>query len=335
MHALLTICGAVVVVVVFVDALSMTLHVGSGPGPLTGRVAGWVWLLLIRVHRRDSGTGILNGAGAFLIVSVVLGWVAFLWAGWAMVLLGSQGSVVVASTRAPASALEVVYFAGVTIFTLGTGDIVASSSPWRLVTAVASFTGLSLITLAITYLLSVVSAVVSRRTVAVRIHGLGQTPQDIVLGGWTGERFSTAFLQQLVSLTGQVGAMAEQHLAYPTLHYFHTGERDASAPLSIAHLDEAVLILAEGVAPGARLDHSALEPLRHAIGRYLATATATSQTSSRPSSPPPPPRLDQLRHAGIPVVTDADFRRECEGRSRRRCSLRELVRSNGWSWQGA
>jgi hypothetical protein len=126
--------------------------------------------------------------------------------------------------------------------------------------------------------------------------------------------------------------MAEQHLAYPVLHYFHTGDRDASAPVSIATLDDALLLLATGVSPEARPAGSAVEPLHRAIARYLTIATSTSQTPGHPDSPPPPPSLQPLGAADIPVVTEPEFREAVRVNARRRSELRELVHSNGWSW---
>lgn len=78
-----------------------------------------------------------------------------------------------------------------------------------------------LVWLAIAYLLAVVSAVVARRSLAVRITGLGDTAAGIVVGGWTGTDFSPAFLQQLAGLVEQVTDTAERHLAYPVVRFFH------------------------------------------------------------------------------------------------------------------
>jgi len=119
----------------------------------------------------------------------------------------------------------VAYFTGFLVVTLGTGDFVASTSWWRVLTDVAAFSGLFLVTLAITYLTSVVSAVVARRTLAIHVNALGGSATDILARGWDGERFSPGFTQHLVMLTDKLTMSAEQHLAYPVLHYFHTHHR--------------------------------------------------------------------------------------------------------------
>jgi len=325
--------GAAIIVLVFLDALATTLLVGAGAGPLTRRVAGLAWRGLLRLHRRDSESVMLSAAPVVLLIGTVLSWVAGLWGGWVLVLLGGDDVVLDSTTRAPAATVDLVYYVGFTVFTLGVGDFVASTSTWRVTTSVASFTGLFLITLAITYLISVVSAVVARRALAIRINALGGTASEIVAHGWTGEGFSSAFVQQLVALTGQLAATAEQHLAYPVLHYFHSRDRDTSAPIAVAKLDEAMMILAQALAPSAQPDRSAVQPVRDVIDRYLTTASATSAMPRRPD-PPAAPDLGPIVAAGIPVVPATEFARRVEEQSARRRSLHELVNSDGWSWSG-
>lgn len=326
---LLIVGGVVLVVAVYLDALATTLTVG-GAGPLTRTVLGQIWRLLMRMHRPDSTSRLLTGAGAGLLFTTVLLWVAGLWAGWTLIFRGSE-TVVDAQTSAPAGMTDVVYYAGFTVFTLGVGDFVASDSLGRFLTALASFGGLFLITLAITYLLSVVAAVVERRTIAVRVNALGSSAEEIVVRGWTGDSFSSAFVQHLVALTGQLSTTGEQHLAYPVLHFFRSREQDAAAPVAIGRLDDAMLLLQAGVAAASRPDSSAVEPVRRAIARYLDTASSTS-AGAPDSAAPPAPDQAALRAAGIPIAPSEDFLRRVQAEADRRQRLRRLLRSNGWSW---
>lgn len=320
------------VVVAFVDALATTLSVGAGVGPLTRRVSGVLWRGLLRLHQRDSEGSLLRFGGAGLLIVTVLVWVLLLWAGWSLVFLGSGGAVVNSATRAPAGPLDVVYFAGFTVFTLGVGDFVASTPTWRVLTALASFTGLFLVTLAITYLLAVVSAVVNRRALAVHIHALGPSADAMVARGWTGRTFSSAFVQQLVALSGELSTVAEQHLAYPVLHYFHTGDASASAPRAIARLDGAMLLIRVGVMPQARPDASAVIPVREAIDRYVETASRTFAMVP-PHDAPPLPALAPLLQAGVPVISAEEFTRLAQQEDdERRRGLRLLNNNDGWSW---
>ncbi|MDF9718143.1 ion channel, partial [Nocardioides sp. ChNu-99] len=271
LDVLLVVAGALVVLGVLVDALMTTLSVSAGAGPLTSRVVGVCWRVAVRRHRQDDESSFLTGVGSVLLVGTVLTWVLLLWTGWALVLAGS-GSVVDSTTRVPAGAADVVYFTGFTLFTLGTGDFVAHDPEWREVTALASFCGLFIVTLAITYLISVVSAVVSRRALAVQIHALGDTAPEMVARAWVGDRFSDMFEQQLIGLLPAVATSAEQHLAYPALDYFHSSRPALAAPTAVAQLDEALTVLTHGVPETERPDANALRPLRYALSRYLSAA---------------------------------------------------------------
>lgn len=324
------VAGSLLVILVFLDVLSTTLVVAKGAGPLTRRLIGLLWRGLLRLHRRDSNSPLLTFAGPMLLVSTVIVWVLALWCGWSLVFLGSD-AVVDSRTNAPAGTTDIVYYTGFTVFTLGTGDFVAATPWWRVVSSVASFTGLFLVTLGITYLISVVSAVVARRSIAIQVSALGGSGEDIVVRGWSGQRFSPAFTQHLVSLTGHLATTAEQHLAYPVLHYFHTHYRSTSAPLALAHLEEAMLLLTSGVAPSARPDAATMRPVSHVIDRYVTTASTTSALPHHVEAPPAPD-LTPLVAAGIPVVAERCFRHATDQCGDRRRSLHRLVNGDGWSW---
>lgn len=151
------------------------------------------------------------------------------------------------------------------MFTLGVGDFVATSEAWRLATAVASFSGLFLVTLAITYLISVVSAVVARPALAVDVRGLGESAAEMAVIGWADQQFTSTYLQQLMALSSEVATTSEQHLAYPISHSFHSASAATSAPLALAELDDVVQLLTAGLAPEARPDPSATFALARSL----------------------------------------------------------------------
>jgi hypothetical protein len=162
-------------------------------------------------------------------------------------------------------------------------------------------------------------------------HGPGDVGHRDRQARWDGHRFSPAFVQHLVDLTNHVATSAEQHLAYPALHYFHTPQRAMSAPIAIAQLDDALLLLSEGVAAQERPAAAATEPLRNVIDRFLTTASSAA-TTSHDVAPPRPPQLGRLGSAGIPVVDGDRFRLAVERDGDRRTRLHRLVNGDGWSW---
>ncbi|WP_347057063.1 potassium channel family protein [Blastococcus sp. HT6-30] len=329
---LLVLVGASAVALVVWDVSATTLALGEGAGPLTRRLLAAAWRVLLRLHRRGGGRPrLLSVAGPVLMGATVALWVVLFWAGWSLIFLGS-GSVAEASTGRPGSAADVVYFAGYAVSTLGVGDFVATDPAWRVITSLASFSGLALVTLSITYLFSVMNAVVARRSVATQLHGLGDSAQRMVVGGWDGDRFSPVLTQQLLQLPAQLASVAEQHLAYPVLHYFRSARATASAPVAIARLDDALLVLGAAVAAELRPPAAAVLPVRRVIDRYVATASH-GRTPLHDAGPPPEPGLRRLIDAGIPLGDAAEWRRAVDAAAPRRARLRQLVQDAGWEWQ--
>lgn len=325
--ALLVTAGVLLVLLVLVDALMTTIAVSAGAGPVTKRVLGAAWRALLALHRADSPTSVLNVAGVVFLVGTVLMWVAGLWTGWFLVLLGADAAVA-ADTGQPIGTTDVWYLSGFVIFTLGTGDVVADAAAWRLVSAAAAFSGLFLITLAITYLTAVVSAVVARRRLALHVAALGGSAAAIVERAWDGERFSSMFEQQLVTLTPDVVTSAEQHLAYPVLHYFHASQPSRAAPLAVARLDD-LMVLLDALEPEHRPDENAVAPLRFAVERYVQTATRIAWVPQ--VTAPPVPEVAPL--AGTHLPWRAEGVPEAAAAAERRTASHRLVVSDGWTWR--
>ena len=125
-----------------------------------------------------------------------------------------------------------------------------------------------------------------------------------------------------------VHALAERHLTYPVLQYFHSGRERTSTALNVVALDEVVTLLRWGLAPSARPDRVTVEPLARAIGWYLETVQGAFVSDA--SEPLPPLDLDALRQRGIPTVDDDEFRSALEDQQRRRCQLARLLIDDGW-----
>ena len=320
--------GSLLVAVALLDVAWTTVAAGSGGGPLTVRIARQLWRGALAVHRRRDSHTLLSVAGV-AIVFVLLGvWIVLTVGGWSLVFNGSEGAVRTAQEGRPAGGLERVYFAGYTVFTLGNGELRPGAGGWQLATVAASGTGLVLVTLSITYLVPVASAVAERRQLASTIGALGSSPHAIVTRAWTGEDFGS-LSQHLVSLMPVVERARQQHATYPVLHYFHSQDPASAAAPNLVNLDDALLLLQAGVAPEVRPDRATLLPLAESIGAFLESLRASYITPQREAHPSP--SLEPLRRAGIPVVGDAAYvERVAELRDRRRL-LAALLVDDGWS----
>ena len=322
--------GSALVLLVLADVLFTTLTLGEGAGPLTRRILGLLWRCSLRLGRPERRSRVLSNSGPALLVVTVAFWLTTTWLGWWLVFLGS-GSVRKAETDVPAGAADVAYYAGYAISTLGTGDFVADSPVWRILTALAGVEGLILVTLSITYLLSVVSAVVARRALATQIHALGGTAGEIVVEGWAGNGFSPAFVQQLVGATGSLATVVQQHFAYPVLHYFRSSSPAESAPVAVAVLDDVLLLLEAAVDADVAPSTSAVRPARRIVADYVRTVGGMAAVGDR-REPPPCPSVAPLERAGIPLRPAAERDGAFRTGAERRRGLRQLVEEAGWSW---
>ena len=311
--------GTLLVLVALYDVVKTTLS-AQGGAPVTSALSAGLWGLL----GRGPAHGLpRRAAGGAVLTAVPVAWTLLLWAGWTLVFASDSGAVVDASSQAPADLPARVYFVGFTLFTLGNGDYVPASPTWRVLTAVASFSGLFLVTLAITYLLPVVQAVADKRSLAGRIHSLGATGAAIA-----GHAPSASLERQLESVASDLTLHAERHLVYPVLHYFESDEaRTALAP-RLAALSDALLLLHHGLPEADRPDSTALGSVEGALDDYLGTVRG-SLVSPSEDAPPPPPAAGLSRTAPDADDTLAEAARQ---RTRQRRLLHAIVRQSGHGW---
>lgn len=325
---LIALAGLVLIALTMIDALWTTLATNGG-GPLTNGVSQGLWESALFIHRRRKSHLLLEMAGPVILMATMLLWVVLLWAGWTMLFSAAPDVVRHADTNAPATLAGRIYFTGYTLFTLGIGNYVPAPGGWEIATAIASFNGLFLITVAITYLVTVLSVVTQKRQLAGVISSLGRTPSEMLVRAWDGQSFG-ALSSYFADLTPQIEIHAQRHFSFPVLHYFHNTRRHAAASPSLAVLDEALLLVMQGAAPEARPSPAATEPLQNTIDTLLNVLQ--QRYFVRRQEPPPYPRLDSLRTAGIPTLDDEIFARAVAERADHRCLLKAFVEDDGWDW---
>lgn len=323
-----TAVGLMLVAASLIDLIWTAVAAGSGAGPITGRLAAALWRAALALYRRRPSHALLSFCGVATVLVVMAAWMALVLGGWILVFTASSGAVLVADSQMPADLIGRIYFTGYTVFTLGNGDYVPGEGFWQLATVLAVTTGLILVTLSITYLVPVASAVAQRRQLASYINSLGTDPHEITIEGWNGSNFN-GLTQHLVSLTSLLHTSGQHHLTYPVLHYFHSQNRQSAAPPNLVNLSQALLLLRKGVDPDVRPDAALLEPLDRAIAIFLHTIHGAHLA---PTAPLPLPGLDPLRRVGIPVIADDDYAASAAGTQPRRGLLAGLLADDGWEF---
>lgn len=319
--------GVALLLFAFYDLIKTTL--GQGGGPLTRRVTALVWRFGLVLLRRRRAHGLLTAAGVASVLVVLGLWLALVWGGWTLVFSSAERAVVWSESRRPATLPERSRFAGYALVTLGFGDFEPEGGIWKICTALAAASGFSLLTLSLTYLTPLVGAATAKRQLGLYIGTIGRTPQEIILAAWDGES-CRSLEPHLQNLSPMIALLAQRHLTYPALHYFHAPRGSAAAP-ALAALDEALTLLGDACRPGCAPAAALLRSTRRAVWSLLATLD-NAYIEPAPE-PPPPPEVASLAAAGLPLAEAAEVRRRLRHRSHRRRLLLAFVESDGWSWQ--
>lgn len=326
MTFLLLFAGVALIAATVLDALWTTVTAAGG-GPLTRRLSRLIWQTALRLRRRQNHR-LLVVTGAVILLAVLSMWILLLWTGYVLLFSIEPGAVVHSQSKAVATFWERVYFTGFTLFTLGIGDIIPQGSLWRVVTALASLNGLFLITLSITYLVSVLSAVVAKRQLAGTIANVGMSPKEIVLRTLTSDH-SGYLIQHLTQLVPMIEHHTQRHLAFPVLHFFHSSQPRAAISLRLAALDEALLLLENGVDEEGIPSSEAVAPAQRAIAAFLDTLHEVFII--HPPTPPPAPDTSRLQERNLSITPEELAAAVGRSADRRRL-LEAFVEDDGWTW---
>ena len=330
MNLLALLAGILIVVLTVYDFFSTTLS-SNGAGFMTHRVSHLIWQSFLRVSRLSDSPPVLKSAGISVILTLIILWLGLLWLGLFLILLGDYDSVVTAAKGLPASALDKLYYSGYVLSTMGNGDFKPGSTRWQLVTAVFSFAGFIFITTAMTYVISVASAIIDKRSLSLFIANMGDSPQELLTNAWDGESLS-GLTSVATELRQMINRHVQNHRSYSTLHFFHSGRKRSSIAINIVKLDEALSIALLLFDPGIEKDQRALRPLRNALSMYLDTLDKTFVQSAQEIDVLPD--LSDLKGEQMEVLTDsAAIKEKWSELTPRRKLLAGFLYNNGWNWE--
>jgi hypothetical protein len=232
----------------------------SGAGPLSGRLAKLMWRLYLRLHQRGSrrSHSMLRAAGPVIMFTIILSWVAVLIIAWALIFVPDAFA-----KPSAVSFWDRLVFSSKAILGRGGNSpaLKASNTVWEFARGFAGLSGVTMVTLALAYILPIRSAVVQKRKLALTISTLGDT-RRAMMQLKAGVPEGDSFELHLIALVPMVALTVENHRAYPILHYFHSSDRRTALPLAIASL---VAFLEEDHPDAPAIDRSVTEPL----GRVL------------------------------------------------------------------
>ena len=242
-----TLIGAVLLALLVWD-LHATVFVPRGPaGPLARRLYRLCWRVWHRVvgDRSPGARRRLAWLGPLLIPLTVLLWAGLLLLGFMLLLLPYARNFEVDGAVAFAPWFNALYISAYSVSTLGVGDVTPNGELARLIMVVAAASGFVLITVAVTYLLSVYGSLERMTALAFEIHrfvGRGEagTPPDVLVTVATTDS-ADELSGWLSSTATSLSQVVQSDDEFPLLHFFHMPDERA-LPLALSDLLEVVTL---------------------------------------------------------------------------------------------
>lgn len=233
---LLTALGIMVLMLVAYDVYATILHARKNPGPISDTLNRTIWFVMRFVAfrlPRARRHQVLNSVGPLLLPLLIGVFIFLLIFGYALIYLPQMpGGFNVDAEALSTPWIEALYFSGITLTTVGYGDIAPSSAAMRAVALVESASGFALISLAATYLVTVYSALERKRAVARSFYHQAEEGADVA--GFLVHHFVQGKFYGLDGALGdaarELQALSESHIEHPVIHFFHTREVYKSLP---------------------------------------------------------------------------------------------------------
>ncbi len=286
---MLIVLGFAIVAIVVLDVLLSV--VVPRPTPLRLRLSGIMTRLawrgcsavVDRLPNSGARTMLLGIFAPLMLIVFLLVWVVLLIFGFALVNYGLPHAF-----RHPLTFPDALYYAGITFFTIGFGDIVPRSGAARVLSLAMGSAGFGLIAIVTTYLFSAVGAFQRREVFVIRTSAvLGTPPLGTKIAALIFEsRFLDATSEYLVQGQNWLAEILETHLAYPILAYFRSRDPGESWIATLgALLDASALVAAiapdSGAARQAEITQRLCERVLREIAEYFRTADVGEITDNR------------------------------------------------------
>lgn len=244
-----TAAGIALLSIIAFDVYATVLHSSARYGPVGERLNRYAWSaarwLAFRLSRPRRHK-LLNVVGPLLMPLLVVVFLGTLVLAFALIYYPRMPAHFKhAYDEAATPWLDSVYFSGVTLTSMGYGDIVPRTTGMRFTAMLESTWGLLLISLIIAYLITIYRALERKRAVALSIYhqagegadAAGYLAHHFVEGRFYGLR------EELRTATRDIQELLEAHIEHPVIHYFHPVEVYKGLPRMLFVLLETCTII--------------------------------------------------------------------------------------------
>jgi hypothetical protein len=305
LDVLLVIGGLTLVWLALADVFETVVVPGGSKASL--RIARRLVFVLLPVWKRVRGRrkGLSSAFAPAVLVGSFVIWMAVLALGFAMLALAVRSSF----QPALRSFGDALYLVGSSLVTVGLSETDATGGG-RWVVVMAGFCGLAVMTMAVTYLLTVQTSIAQRDIGVLKLNtSAGEPPSALVLL----ERFAAIgnarFLVDVLNEGRNWCATVRQsHTSHPSLIYFRSVGTGAGWPAAVGALVDLALVCEcwieqdELYGPAVLLREDATK-----MARELAGLVGLKPSPAGAGAADLACLADRLRRVGYPVATSLEF----------------------------
>lgn len=235
MTVLVTLIGAAFILVALREIFQQLFN-PSGGGSLSRKLMRIVWGAFRRIASRRPA--LLSLAGPFVFLSILASWVTLLAVGWALILWLHLSEGFLYQTGLDPSRndgfLAALYVSLTTLTTLGYGDIVPVAWWLRVLQPLQALTGFAVLTVSVTWLLSIYPVLSRRRAFARDVHLIRESEPET---GNVVENISPdAAAEMLGTLTSRLATVRGDLDRFPISYYFYEADDRSALSGAIPYL---------------------------------------------------------------------------------------------------
>lgn len=313
--------GIPLMLVVLADVFLTVLYARMGTSILGERLGRVLWLVFRGASKASAHRDrVLAYAGPVIVLAVLAVWVALLMLGAALVIHPYLGTAVTSSSgQTKSDFMTAVYAAGNSITLVGSGNFSPQTPTFKAFYIANSFVGMTMISLTLTYLMQIYTALQRRNTLALSVHGMsGGTGDaaDLIASVGPQGNFNNGYTH-LASLASETGAVKEAHHFYPVLVYFRFIEPYYTLSRLTTVLLDAVTLIKSGLDDeefASLKESAAVNGMWRAAMRLLASVDEVLLPRGRRDAPAATPDAETLERwrsryqAGLGRLREASLR---------------------------
>lgn len=315
MNSIFIYAGLLILILVLTDFLYTTLSC-NGSGKITSFLNKTLQIFVTAIVTK-------NWLGLIYLFLTLIQWIFLVLLGGFFVFLGSAEMVVNAQTNVPATIIERLYYTGYVFSTLGNGGFSPGNNFSLIFTFLFSIVGFGMLTIGISYLLSVTSAALVKKNLATFISSMGKNPLEL-FRYFTVAGDAKPFVQRIDNLIQLIDSHTNNHLSFPIVHYFLTSDRKRSAAIHLASLYETSRILKLKYSENDEINFH-IDRLETSIVNFLNIAHHSQRTTKKSQE------VNKLRTVWKTV--DPAYSDASEVTDDLTNQFGDLLHSQGWQWK--